>query len=135
MSKTQELLQRMDDAWNSDEYCSDYFLGAIHALEAVPEVYHNDVLHALFKESEKAQESEQPEDYAVVRMFDSDEFHIGDEVTDGMNKVVICGKDGFNVFRVFGGSTYAFDQNSAENWHRTGRNFPAIPAILDALKR
>lgn len=131
MSKTQELLQRMADAWNGDKYCSDYFLGAIHAIEAIPECYHSDVLDALFKPT-KQEEDEQPEDYAAVKTFDSDEFHVGDEVTDGGYVGIVTALIPEFTVVMKDGSAGVWETTE---WKRTGRNFPAISAILEALKK
>lgn len=133
MSKAQELLQRMADAWENNEYCSDYFLGAIHALEAIPECYHSDVLNALFKPT-KQEEDEQPADYAVVKTFDSSEFHVGDEIEDehGVKGLFTGHEDNELIGVIYAGG--CVDHWNPKKWHRTGRNFPAIAAILDKIK-
>lgn len=76
---------------------------------------------------------EQPEDYLAVKMFASSEFHVGDEVALGEDRCVIYRFDDENAY-VFGSDTRSILRKGSA-FHRTGRNFPAIPAILEDLKK
>lgn len=72
---------------------------------------------------------------AMYRTFDSDKFHVGDEVVDddGYRGVVVGTEKGFYVV-MKDGSAAEWDETN-DGWKRTGRNFPAIENILNILKK
>lgn len=135
MSKTTELLQHIADAWYDGDFNEDYLRGAIRALDSIPEVYHDDVLQSLFKPEENEQEAEQPENYLAVKTFDSSVLNVGDEVTDGSVKAVVTRCSDEVIYYVRDDGVVGYYGKCHVMWHRTGRNFPAIPAILGELKK
>ena len=80
-------------------------------------------------------EAPEIEDSAMYRTFDSDKFHVGDEVVDdrGYRGVVVRTEKSFYVV-MKDGSTGEWDETN-DGWKRTGRNFPAIENILNILKK
>lgn len=110
----------------------------IRALDAIPEYQHSNFLLAFFHD--EPEPDEQPEDYLAVKTFDSPTIGIGDEiiVCNGLRGVyigtkysgdVICG---YWLITERGEICNYYDTCA---WERTGRNFPAIPAILQELKK
>lgn len=135
MSDIQEIVSGFAEALENGTLGGCDLRLLIRALDGVPDCFHLQIIKAAFG-MVKPDTEEAPEDYAVVKTFDSNEFHVGDEVTDGINKHIIIGMGSTGLIRVFGNdSTYAFDYRVATNYHRTGRNFPAISAILDKIRK
>lgn len=132
MSDIQQFLALMADALHNgalgEEGCADL----CKALNGVPAEYHVAAFKAFLSGEDETQDA--PEDYAVVKTFDSAIFHIGDEIEDAHGvKALFAGYDDGGLVSVI----YAegcVDHRKPEKWHRTGRNFPAIAAILDKIK-
>lgn len=137
MSDMQEILRELMVALDEGQINAEVIEGAYKALSAVPEIYHTEAVKALLRtpSSDEEQPEEQPEDYLAVKTFNSKEFHVGDEVFDGTNKGVVLsvGNGGFHVVMT-DGSAGEWNEDT-DGWHRTGRNFPAIPAIMEELKK
>lgn len=126
MSYAQGILKAVAGKSLTAETCNKL----IQALDAIPEVFHADFVAAYF--NEQAPE-EQPEDYLAVKTFTSPDLHVGDEVAWGEERCVIYRFDDENAY-VFGSDTRSILRKGSA-FHRTGRNFPAIPAILEELKK
>jgi hypothetical protein len=131
MSFVQEILQ----AVSADLMYEHNYDNLIKGLSEIPECYHEDFVRAYFKR-EPEQPEEQPEDYLAAKTFTSNEFHIGDEIVvcNGSRGIYI-GRDftlGYCLLYPVGGVGLYADK---DGWTRTGRNFPAIPAILEELKK
>ena len=132
MSDIQQFLALMADALHNgalgEEGCSDL----AKALNGVPAEYHAAAFKAFLGGEDEEQDA--PEDYAAVRTFDSTEFHVGDEIEEAHGvKGLFAGYDDGGLVSVI----YAeggVDHWKPEKWHRTGRNFPAIAAILSEIK-
>lgn len=134
MTDVQRIVSALSDCLHDNQISEDECLGVLKALRGIPPEKHMDALKA-FLSVEEPELEEQPEDYLAVKTFNSKEFHIGDEVFDGTNKGVVLsvGNVGFYVV-MSDGSSGEWDEDT-DDWTRTGRNFPAIPAILDELKK
>ena len=133
MSDIQQFLALMADALHNgalgEEGCADL----CKALNGVPAEYHAAAFKAFLGGEDEAQEA--PEDYAVVKTFDSSTFHIGDEITDGKDKFVITGFDNIGLARVMGHTALVSVDLDRITLKRTGRNFPAIAAIMDNIRK
>lgn len=131
MSYEQKLLKGMSENPLTPDACNRL----IRALDAIPEVFHADFVAAYFKEPDQEPE-EKPEDYLAVKTFASTELHIGDEIIEKHGlKGIYVGSDDENKISVvyeLGGAESGWNK---DKWHRTGRNFPAIQAILEELKK
>lgn len=133
MSDMQEILSELMIALDEGQINAEVVEGAYKALSAVPEIYHVDAVKALLRTPSALEE--QPEDYLQVKTYTSDKFSVGDEVTDGSVNYVILEveADGFWMTRT-GASKYVYNAASSA-FLRTGRNFPAIAAIMEELKK
>lgn len=132
MSDIQQFLALMADALHigalGEEGCADL----AKALNGVPAEYHAAAFKAFLGGDDEAQDA--PEDYAVVKTFDSSGFHVGDEViVDGFPCVIYQLTD-LGTAYVFGESSVISFVVGSKAVTRTGRNFPAIAAILDKIK-
>lgn len=134
MSDVQEILSELMVALDEGQINAEVIEGAYKALSAVPEIYHVDAVKALLRTP--SSDEEQPEDYVAVKTFTSSEFHIGDEVVvcNGRKGVYLATDTiiGSCLLLESGELACYFDKDA---WTRTGRNFPAIPAILEELKK
>ena len=133
MSDIQQFLTLMADALHNgalgEEGCADL----CKALNGVPAEYHAAALKAFLGGEDEAQDA--PEDYAVVKTFDSSEFHVGDEViVDGFPCVIYQLTD-LGTAYVFGESSVISFVVGSKAATRTGRNFPAIAAILEKIRK
>ena len=133
MSDIQQFLALMADALHNgalgEEGCADL----AKALNGVPAEYHAAAFKAFLSGDDEVQDAQ--EDYAVIKTFDSLTFHIGDEITDGKDKFVITGFDKTGLVRVMGHTGLVGADLERTTLKRTGRNFPAIPAIMEKLKK
>ena len=133
MSDIQQFLALMADALHNgalgEEGCADL----CKALNGVPAEYHAAAFKAFLGGEEEAQDA--PEDYAVVKTFYSSTFHVGDEITDGKDKFVITEFDNLGLARVMGHASLVGVDLDRVSYKRTGRNFPAIAAILDKIRK
>lgn len=141
MSNIQEILKALavalHDGLIGEEGCEDL----AKALNGVPIEHHMNAFRALLgidptNEDAFEKPAETPEDYLAVKTFTSTEFHIGDEIADDENRCK------FVVIAIFKDSIIALDAaglvsslNNPPHVKRTGRNFPAIPAIMEELKK
>lgn len=100
-------------------------------LKALPS-YEEEKVYDIICCEDEAPEIEDP---AMYRTFNSEKFHVGDEVVDdgGYRGVVVGTEKGFYVV-MKDGSTGEWDETN-DGWKRTGRNFPAIENILNILKK
>ena len=137
MSDMQEILSELMVALDEGQINAEVIEGAMKALSAVPEIYHTEAVKALLRtpSSDEEQPEEQPEDYLAVKTYTSDKFNVGDEITDGSGNYVILEVEanGFWITRT-GASKYVYNAASSA-FLRTGRNFPAIAAIMEELKK
>lgn len=131
MTDMQEILANLIISMNDGRINADVLDGAMKALSAVPEIYHVDAVKALLKAPSEPEE--QPEDYLAVKTFTSPDLHVGDEVAWGEERCVIYRFDDENAY-VFGSDTRSILRKGSA-FRRTGRNFPAVQAILDELKK
>lgn len=133
MSDIQKFLALMADALHNgalgEEGCADL----CKALNGVPAEYHAAAFKAFLGDEDEAQDA--PEDYAVVKTFVSSEFHVGDEITDGKDKFVITGFEKTGLARVMGHTGLVGADLDRVYYKRTGRNFPAIAAIMDKIRK
>lgn len=132
MSDMQEILANLIVALNEGQINAEVIEGAMKVLSAVPEIYHVDAVKALL--STPSALEEQPEDYLSVKTFTSNEFHIGDEVAYGKDRYVIYYFDEDTAL-VFGDGPVSRICREGSAFERTGRNFPAIAAIMEELKK
>lgn len=141
MSNIQEILKALavalHDGLIGEEGCEDL----AKALNGVPIEHHMNAFRALLgidptNEDAFEKPAEAPEDYLAVKTFTSTEFHIGDEIIEKHGlKGIYVGSDDENKISVvyeLGGAESGWNK---DKWHRTGRNFPAVQAILDELKK
>ena len=131
MSDIQQFLALMADALHNgalgEEGCSDL----AKALNGVPAEYHAAAFKAFLSSEEEAQDA--LEDYAVVKTYESPISGIGDEIitSSGTNAVVISiGNTYMSVLH----ADQTIEMLPVSAGIRTGRNFPAIAAILDKIK-
>jgi hypothetical protein len=100
-------------------------------LKALPS-YEEDKAYDIICGEDEAPEIE---DSVMYRTFDSSEFHVGDEITDG-DKTAILLSDGTNLlYYLRADGIVSYYPQSDNVWKRTGRNFPAIENILNILKK
>lgn len=134
MTDVQRIVSALADCLHDNQISEGECLGVLKALRGIPPEKHMDALKA-FLSVEEPELEEQPEDYLQVKTYTSDKFSVGDEVTDGSGNYVILGVEanGFWIART-GVSRYVYNAASSA-FHRTGRNFPAIPAIMEDLKK
>lgn len=81
------------------------------------------------------EEPEIPEDNAMYRTFDSDTFHVGDEVFDGTDYGIVTCNSGCGFYVVMDDGSAGEWDRVTDNWKRTGRNFPAIENILKIIAK
>lgn len=133
MTDVQKILLAMATGYHDGQIGEEDCEGIAKALNGVPEAYHMDALKS-FLGIQEDQPEEQPEDYLAVKTFTSNEFHIGDEVAYGKDRYVIYYFDEDTAL-VFGDGPVSRICREGSAFERTGRNFPAIPAILEELKK
>lgn len=149
MSNIQEILKALSvalhDGLIGEEGCEDL----AKALNGVPIEHHMNAFRALLgiettNEDAFEQPAEAPEDYLAVKTFTSSEFHVGDEIVSDKTekRAVITAIENENhvVYYVTGdgkneGLPNFLRIDPAYSFRRTGRNFPAIPAVLEELKK
>jgi len=132
MSDIQQFLALMTDALHNgalgEEGCADL----AKALNGVPAEYHAAAFKAFLGGEDEAQDA--PEDYAVVKTFDSSEFHVGDEISGASGrKYIVLYVDKLSLAVIGDDMTVRNLDKSPYSIKRTGRNFPAIAAILDKI--
>ena len=132
MSDIQQFLTLMADALHigalGEEGCADL----AKALNGVPAEYHAAAFKAFLGGEDEAQDA--PEDYAVVKTYESPILGIGDEIitSGGTNAVVISiGNTYMSVLH----ADQTIEMLPVSDRIRTGRNFPAIAAILDKIRK
>lgn len=152
MTDVQRIVSALADCLHDNQISEDECLGVLKALRGIPPEKHMDALKA-FLSVEEPELEEQPEGYLQVKTYTSDKFSVGDEVefngAYGRKRGVVLAVNGekINILKgvvlsfgivfhaVMGdGSAGEWDEDT-DGWHRTGRNFPAIPAILEELKK
>jgi len=134
MSDIQQFLALMADALHigalGEEGCADL----CKALNGVPVEYHAAAFKAFLGGEDEAQDA--PEDYAVVKTFDSSEFHVGDEVvTQSGIKYFVIREGELSLYAIGSDSMMHSIDKSPYSVKRTGRNFPAIAAILAEIRK
>ena len=134
MTDVQKILYAMATGYHDSQIGEEDCEGIAKALNGVPEAYHMDALKS-FLGIQEEQPEEQLEDYLAVKTYTSDKFSVGDEITDGSGNYVILEVEanGFWITRT-GASKYVYNAASSA-FLRTGRNFPAIAAIMEELKK
>jgi hypothetical protein len=133
MTDVQKILVALADCYHHGQIGEEDCQGVAKALNGIPEVYHMDALKSMLGIDEE-QPEEQPEDYLQVKTYTSDKFSVGDEITDGCDKYVILKVETNGVWVTgTGASQYVYAAASIA-FRRTGRNFPAIAAIMEELK-
>lgn len=134
MSKTAAMLNLLADALENGTLGGCDLRMIARTLEAVPEEYHKNAVRAALG-ADKA-EDDAPEDYAVVKTFDSSEFHVGDEVvTQGGIKYFVIRVGELSLYAIGSDSMLHSIDKSPYSIKRTGRNFPAIAAILEEIRK
>ena len=133
MSDMQEILANLIVALNEGQINAEVIEGAMKALSAVPEIYHVDAVKALLCTPSSIEE--QPEDYLAVKTFTSNEFNVGDEIADERFKYVVLETTDEGCLVAGASDVVCVHSFDFDNYHRTGRNFPAIPAIMEELKK
>lgn len=135
MTEVQKILTCLADCLHDNQISEDECLGALKALRGIPAEKHMDAFMAFIGADQEQQEpEEQPENYLAVKTFDSSEFHVGDEIESditGDRIVVLKNSESGNGNRIYcmfsDGSAGILDKYK---YRRTGRNFPAIAAIM-----
>ena len=120
MSDIQQFLTLMVDALHDNQLGEEGCADLCKALNGVPAEYHAAAFKAFLG--------------AVVRTYESPILGIGDEIItpSGTNAVVISiGNTYMSVLH----ADQTIEMRPVTNNIRTGRNFPAIPAILEELKK
>lgn len=125
-------IQKILKAVSSHTITADTCERLIRALDTIPDYHHADFLLAFFHDEPEPEAL--PEDYLAVKTFGSREFHIGDEVAYGSERYVVYRFDEERAF-VFGDGPVSCIRREESSYTRTGRNFPAVPAILQELKK
>jgi hypothetical protein len=133
MTDVQKILLAMATGYHDGQIGEEDCEGIAKALNGVPECFHMDALKSFLGVQEE-QPEEQPEDYLAVKTYTSDTFSVGDEITDGRKKYVILKVEDSGVYATAAGITEFFCNAASIAYRRTGRNFPAIPAIMEELK-
>ena len=133
MSDIQHFLALMADALHNgalgEEGCADL----CKALNGVPAEYHSAAFKAFLGCADEAQDA--PEDYAVVKTCDSSTFHVGDEIIGNQSgKKYVVSKVGLCALYALGEDAEPYTVDVRQTT-RTGRNFPAIAAILDKIRK
>lgn len=134
MTDVQKILLAMATGYHDGQIGEEDCEGIAKALNGVPEAYHMDALKS-FLGIQEDQPEEQPEDYLAVKTFTSNEFHVGDEVFDGADKGIVLSVGDVGFYVVMSDGSAGEWNEDTDGWHRTGRNFPAIPAIMEELKK
>lgn len=136
MTDVQKILVALADCYHHGQIGEEDCQGVAKALNGIPEVYHMDALKS-FLGIQEDQPEEQPEDYLAVKTYTSDKFSVGDEVefngAYGRKRGVVLAVNGEKINIISSGGVSP--DCSAFLFTRTGRNFPAIPAILEELKK
>lgn len=132
MSDMQEILAALIAAIKEKRITVDVAEAAVRMLDGVPDYSHLDAIKALLRTPSSIEE--QPEDYLAVKTFTSNEFNVGDEVAYGKDRYVIYYFDEDTAL-VFGDGPVRRIRRVGSTFERTGRNFPAIPDILEELKK
>lgn len=133
MTDVQKILSALAEAIHDGQVGEEDCTALLKALRGVPAEYHMAALMSMLGADQQGQE-EKPDDYAVVRTFNSIDFNIGDEIKDNFGHAcVICGRPHAGLTPVFGSSPIAAIDLEKADYHRTGRNFPAIAAILEEI--
>lgn len=128
-------IQKILKAVSSHTITADTCYRLIRALDTIPDYHHADFLLAFFHDEPEPEPEAQPEDYLAVKTFNSREFRVGDEVIVDGYPCVIYELTDIGTAEVFScGPAISFCIESAHVF-RTGRNFPAIPAILEELQK
>lgn len=97
-------------------------------LSGLPDYEENKIYEILCTEEEPKETDDAEISYKTL---DSSVISVGDELTDGYYVCVCVGTDGNEVSVVMrDGSVGSWD---TETWNRTGRNFPDIEKILNAM--
>lgn len=138
MTDVQKILLAMSTGYHDGQIGEEDCEGIAKALNGVPEAYHMDALKS-FLGIQEDQPEEQPEDYLAVKTYTSSEFHVGDEVKSiypGERAIILKNSEGGNNSRFYAvfpdGSSGVKEKGDLT---RTGRNFLAITAILEELKK
>jgi hypothetical protein len=133
----QEILHELMVALDEGQINAEVIEGAYKALSAVPENYHIKAVKALLRTPSAMEEQpeEQPEDYLQVKTYTSDTLSVGDEITDGCDKYVILKVEDSGAWVTGTGTAMYVYTASSIAYRRTGRNFPAIAAIMEELKK
>ena len=134
MSDMQEILANLIVALNDGQINAEVIEGAMKVLSAVPEIYHVDAVKALLRTPSALEE--QPEDYLAVKTYTSDKISVGDEISvcSGLRGVYV-GRSCASGYCLLADHGKIYDYADISAWTRTGRNFPAIPAIMEELKK
>ena len=136
MTDVQKILLAMATGYHDGQIGEEDCEGIAKALNGVPESYHMGALKS-FLGIQEEQSEEQPEDYLAVKTYTSDKFSVGDEVefngAYGRKRGVVLAVNGEKINIISSGGVSP--DCSAFLFTRTGRNFPAIPAIMEELKR
>ena len=133
MTEVQKILTCLADCLHDNQISEDECLGALKALRGIPAEKHMDAFMA-FIGADQEQPEEKPEDYAAVRTYESPILGIGDEIitSGGTNAVVISiGNTYMSVLH----ADQTIEMLPVSAGIRTGRNFPAIAAIMEELTK
>lgn len=135
MTEVQKILTCLADCLHDNQVSEDECLGALKALHGIPAEKHMDAFMAFIGADHEQQEpEEQPEDYLAVKTYESPTLGIGDEVIahDGRSAVIISiGNTYMSVLH----ADQTIEMLPVSAGIRTGRNFPAIQAVMEELKK
>lgn len=124
------LSEKLCDHHINDEACT----ALSKALDGVPPEHHMSALVSMLEVDEP--DFQDMDDNLVIKSYTAPNISVGDEVqfngSYGIKRGVVLAVNGKQIIVVFDSGVAT--NYSASLFTRTGRNFPAIPAILDELK-
>lgn len=130
MTNTEKLIAHIKERIKRRELAKlEWELDTISKLLNALPCYEEDKIYEIFCAKEEPDETDDAE--VSYKTYDAKEISVGDELTDGEFVGVCVGTEGNEVNVVLrDGSTGQWD---AEDWNRTGRNFPVIEKILNTM--
>lgn len=130
MTNTEKLIAHIKERIKRRELAKlEWELDTISKLLNALPCYEENKIYEIFCAEEEPDETDDAE--VSYKTYDAKEISVGDELTDGEFVGVCVGTEGIEVNVVLrDGSTGQWD---AEDWNRTGRNFPAVEKILNTM--
>lgn len=133
MTDVQKILSALAEAIHDGQVGEDDCTALLKALRGVPAEYHMAALMSMLGADQQEQE-DKPDDYLAVKTFASCELHVGDEIIgkSGIKYVVVrINETSLDV--ICSACVVSRIDKSPYAVKRTGRNFPAIAAVLEEI--